>query len=73
MATEGHKFGRGTDHKKKRKEEIDKELREIREKMENLALKMQQETKTLDIRMAFEEESKMACSKGCWPENNNKS
>jgi hypothetical protein len=45
MATEGHKCGRRGDHKKKSKAEIDKELIEIRERMEQLTLKMQQETK----------------------------
>jgi hypothetical protein len=45
MATEGHKYGRGADHKKKSKEKIDKELIEIREIMEQLTLKMHHETK----------------------------
>jgi hypothetical protein len=45
MATEGHRGGQGEDHQQKNKAEIDKELREIREKMENIALKMQQEAK----------------------------
>jgi hypothetical protein len=45
MATEGHKYGRGADHKNKSKAKIDKELIEIRARMEELTLKMQQETK----------------------------
>jgi hypothetical protein len=45
MATEGDKYGRGADHKKKSKEKICKDLIEIRERMEQLTLKMQHETK----------------------------
>jgi hypothetical protein len=45
MATEGHMGGQGKDHQQKNKVEIDKELTEIREKMERLALKMQQDAK----------------------------
>jgi len=41
MATEGHKYGRGVNHKKKSKAKIDKEIIEIRERMEQLTLKMQ--------------------------------
>jgi hypothetical protein len=41
MATRGHRHGQDKDHQQMKKEQVDKELREIREKMENLALKMQ--------------------------------
>jgi hypothetical protein len=42
MATEGHKCGRGADRKQKIKAKIDKELSDIRAKMERLTWKMQQ-------------------------------
>jgi hypothetical protein len=45
MAIEGHKHGRGEVHSQKRKVEMDKELSEIRAQMEELAFKMQQESK----------------------------
>jgi hypothetical protein len=45
MATEGHKHRSKRRLPKKRKEEIDKELSEIRAEMEKLALKMQHEEK----------------------------
>ena len=41
MATEGHKCGLGEDQKNKIKEEIDKDLIDIRARMEQLTLKMQ--------------------------------
>jgi hypothetical protein len=41
MATEGHEHGGRGDHQHKRKEEIDEELTEIRERMEQLTLRMQ--------------------------------
>jgi hypothetical protein len=41
MATEGHERGQRGGRQQKRKEEIDKELSEIRAEMERLALKMQ--------------------------------
>jgi hypothetical protein len=46
MATEGHERGQRGDRQKKSKAEIDEELAEIRERMEQLTLKIQQETKT---------------------------
>jgi hypothetical protein len=46
MAIEGHEHGRRGDSQKKSKAEIDEELAEIRERMEQLTLKIQQETKT---------------------------
>jgi hypothetical protein len=45
MTTEGHGRGRREDHKKKINPEMDLELKEIRSRMEQLALKMQQEAK----------------------------
>jgi hypothetical protein len=45
MATEGHERGGRGDHQQMSKEEIDKELAEIRARMEQLTLKMQQEAK----------------------------
>ena len=45
MATKGHWCGQDTDHQQKNKVDIEKELREIREKMEKLALKMKQDEK----------------------------
>jgi hypothetical protein len=45
MATEIHRRGREADHKQKRKVDMDQELKEIREEMERLTLKMQQEAK----------------------------
>jgi DNA-directed RNA polymerase subunit E'/Rpb7 len=45
MATEGHKCGRRGHRQKKSKSEIDKELIEIRARMEQLTLNMKQETK----------------------------
>jgi hypothetical protein len=44
MATKGHEHGRRGDHQQKSKEEIDKDLIEIRARMEQMTLKMQQET-----------------------------
>jgi hypothetical protein len=41
MATEGHEHGRRGDQQKKSKVEIDKELMEIRSRMEQLTLNMQ--------------------------------
>jgi predicted transposase YdaD len=40
MATEGHEHGRREGHKKKCNPEMDLELNEIRERMEQLALRM---------------------------------
>jgi hypothetical protein len=40
MAIDGHKHGRGEVQSQKRKEEMDKELSEIRAQMEKLAFKM---------------------------------
>jgi hypothetical protein len=45
MATKGHMGGQGKDQQQKNKVEIDKELTEITETMERLALKMQQDAK----------------------------
>jgi hypothetical protein len=45
MNTKGHGRGQGRDYKKKSKPDMDLELIEIREIMEKLALKMQQETR----------------------------
>jgi hypothetical protein len=45
MVTDGHKHSRGKDCSQKRKEEIDKEINEIRAEMEKLALNMQHEEK----------------------------
>jgi hypothetical protein len=45
MATKGHERGQRGDRQKKSKAEIDKELIEIRARMEQLTLKMQQEAK----------------------------
>jgi hypothetical protein len=45
MATEGHEHGGRGDHQQMSKAEIDKELTEIRARMEELALKMQQSAK----------------------------
>jgi hypothetical protein len=45
MATEGHRGGQDKDHQQKNKAEIEKELKEIREKIEKLTLKMQREAK----------------------------
>jgi hypothetical protein len=73
MATEGHKCGRRGDHQKKRKEKIDKELIEIRERMEQLTLKMQQETK---VHWTYEWPLKRKVKwpvQNCWPEESNKS
>jgi hypothetical protein len=41
MATEGHGCGGKKNHQQQRKYEMDKELAEIRERMEELALQMQ--------------------------------
>jgi hypothetical protein len=41
MAIEGHEHGRRGDRQQKSKAEIDKEVIEIRERMEQLSLKMQ--------------------------------
>jgi hypothetical protein len=40
MATEGHERGPREDHQQKNKDEIDKEISEVRAQMENLAFKM---------------------------------
>jgi hypothetical protein len=45
MATEGHECGRREDYKKKCNPEMDLELNEIRERMEQLALRMHKEEK----------------------------
>jgi len=45
MATEGHERGGRGDHQQKTKEEISEELSEIRERMEQLILKMHHEAK----------------------------
>jgi hypothetical protein len=42
MATEGHGRGGKKNHQQQRKDEMDKELTEIRARMEELALRMQQ-------------------------------
>jgi hypothetical protein len=44
MATEVHRRGREGDHQWKSKGEMDKEIKEIREKMERLTMRMQQES-----------------------------
>jgi hypothetical protein len=41
MAIEGHEHGRRGYHQQKNKAEMDKEIEEIRAKMDRLALKMQ--------------------------------
>jgi hypothetical protein len=43
MVIEGHDHGRRGYHQQKNKAEMDKEIEEIRAKMDRLALKMQQE------------------------------
>ena len=45
MATEFHEHGRRQDHKQKFNPNMDMELNEIRERMEQLELRMQQEAK----------------------------
>jgi hypothetical protein len=45
MATEGHERGQREGYKKKINPEMDLELNEIRARMEQLALRMQQEEK----------------------------
>jgi hypothetical protein len=45
MAIEGHERGQGKDHQQKGKYEMDKELAEIRMRMEKLAFQMQESTK----------------------------
>jgi hypothetical protein len=40
MATEGHERGPRGDHQQKSRDEIGRELKEIRSRMEKLALKM---------------------------------
>jgi hypothetical protein len=45
MATEGQGCGHREDHKQQRKDEMDKELAEIRARMEELALRMHQDAK----------------------------
>jgi hypothetical protein len=45
MSTEGHEHGPREDRQQKSKAEIDRELNEIREKMERLAFKMKQDAK----------------------------
>jgi hypothetical protein len=46
MVTEDHGRGHKEDHKKKKKLEMDLELTEVRARIEQLALRMQQNTKT---------------------------
>ena len=46
MATEGHGRGGKKNHQQQRKDEMDKELIEVRERMKELALRVQQNTKT---------------------------
>ena len=46
MATKGHGCGHREDRKKKKNLEMDKELAEVRERMEELALRVQQNAKT---------------------------
>jgi hypothetical protein len=46
MATEGHGCGGKKNHQQQRKDEMDKELAEIRARMEELALRVQQNAKT---------------------------
>jgi hypothetical protein len=46
MATEGHGHGGREDHKQKKNPEMDLELAEIRARMEELALRVQQNAKT---------------------------
>jgi hypothetical protein len=46
MATEGHGCDGKNNHQQKRKDEMDKELIEIRERMEELAFRMQQSART---------------------------
>jgi hypothetical protein len=45
MATEGHGCGHREDHNKKKNLEMDLELAEVRERIEQLALRMQQDAK----------------------------
>jgi hypothetical protein len=74
MAIEGHKCGRGADHKKKSKEEIDKKLIEIRARMEQTDIEDATGDKgTLEVRMASEQEGENGLFKSCWPESSNKS
>jgi hypothetical protein len=61
MATEGHRRNGKKIHQQPSKAEMDKELTEIRVRMEELALQMQQDARvTLGVRMAHEDEGKMA-------------
>jgi hypothetical protein len=46
MATEGHGGGGKKNHQQQRKYEMDKELTEIRARMEELALRVQHNAKT---------------------------
>jgi hypothetical protein len=46
MATEGHGCGGKKNHQQHRKYEMDKELTEVRERMEELALWMEQDENT---------------------------
>jgi hypothetical protein len=46
MVTEGHECGGRGYHQQMSKEEIEKEIAEIRARMEQLALKMQQDART---------------------------
>jgi hypothetical protein len=46
MATEGHGCGGKKNHQQQRKDEMDKELTEIRARMEELAFQMQQDAKS---------------------------
>jgi hypothetical protein len=46
MATEGHGCGGKKNHQQQRKDEMDKELTEVRARMEELALRVQQNAKT---------------------------
>jgi hypothetical protein len=64
MATEIHRRGREADHKKKRKVEMDQELKEIRAKMERLRLKMQKEAKVhWRYEWPLKRKAKWPCSK----------
>jgi hypothetical protein len=46
MATEGRKHGQGKDHQQEKREEMDKELQDIRAELERLTFKVQQESRT---------------------------
>jgi hypothetical protein len=72
MATEGHGHGRREDYKKKCNPEMDLELNEIRERMEQLALRMQQEVKVhWRYECPLNKKVKWHVQR-LWPEGNNK-